>query len=168
MPKLIMMSGIPTCGKSTYVANGIDYSELSNEGYTYLSTDNYIQEKANKEGKTYDEIFDYTIKEATEEMNKLLEFAIQSNMNIVWDQTNLTVKARRKKLNKIPKNYEKIAVYRNIPLETAMIRNQERPGKIVPPNVLKDMYKVFEPPTLDEGFDKIVEFGEHCINEMQS
>ena len=168
MPKLIMMSGIPTCGKSTYVQNGIDYSELSDEGFTYLSTDNYIQEKAKKEGLTYDEIFDYTIKEATEEMYKLLEFAIQSKMNVIWDQTNLTVKSRRKKLKRIPKDYEKVAVYRKIPLETAMLRNQERPGKIIPPNTLRDMHKVFQPPTLDEGFDKVIEFGEHCINEMQS
>lgn len=168
MPKLIMMSGIPTSGKSTYVQNGIDYSEFSNEGYTYLSTDNYIQKKAEKEGKTYDEIFDYTIKEATEEMYKLLDFAIQSKMNIVWDQTNLTPKSRRKKLNKIPEDYEKVAVYRKIPLETAMIRNQERPGRTIPPTVLRDMYKVFQPPSLDEGFDKVIEFGEHCVNEMCS
>ena len=163
-----MMSGIPTSGKSTYVQNGIDYSEFSNEGYTYLSTDNYIQKKAEKEGKTYDEIFVYTIKEATEEMYKLLDFAIQSKMNIVWDQTNLTPKSRRKKLNKIPEDYEKVAVYRKIPLETAMIRNQERPGRTIPPTVLRDMYKVFQPPSLDEGFDKVIEFGEHCVNEMCS
>ena len=168
MPKLIMMSGIPTSGKSTYVQNGIDYSELSDEGFTYLSTDNYIQEKAKKEGLTYDEIFDYTIKEATEEMYKLLEFAIQSKMNVIWDQTNLTVKSRRKKLKRIPKDYEKVAVYRKIPLETAMLRNPERPGKVIPPNTLRDMHRVFQPPTLDEGFDKVIEFGEHCINEMQS
>lgn len=168
MPKLIMMSGIPTSGKSTYVQNGIDYSEFCDEGYTYLSTDNYIQKKAEKEGKTYDEIFNYTIKEATEELNKLLEYAIEKRMNIVWDQTNLTPKSRRKKLNKIPEDYEKIAVYRKIPLETAMIRNQERPGRTIPPTVLRDMYKVFQPPSIDEGFDKVIEFGENCVNEMCS
>lgn len=166
MPELVMMCGIPTSGKSTYVQQGLDYTDFFDTGYTFLSTDNYIEKKAKKEGKTYDEIFDYTIKEATEEMNKLLEFAIKNNMSIVWDQTNLTPKCRKKKLNKIPSHYTKIAVYNQITLEEAMIRNQKRPGKTIPPNVLRNMHKVFVPPTEEEGFDKIIQFGEQ--HEMQS
>ena len=98
-------------------------------------------------------------------MNKLLEFAIKNSMSIVWDQTNLTPKCRKKKLNKIPSHYTKIAVYNQITLEEAMIRNQKRPGKVIPPNVLRDMHKVFVPPTEEEGFDKVIQFGEQ--HEMQ-
>lgn len=166
MPNLVMMCGIPASGKSTYIQQGLDYTEFFNTGYTFLSTDNYIEDKAKKEGKTYNEIFDSTIKEATEEMNKLLEFAIQNNMSIVWDQTNLTPKVRKKKLSKIPESYTKVAVYNQISLEEAMKRNKNRTGKVIPQRVLIQMHSVFVPPTEEEGFDKVIQFGEQ--HEMQS
>lgn len=160
MPNLVMMCGIPASGKSTYIQQGLDYTDFFNTGYTFLSTDNYIEEKAKKEGTTYNEIFDRTIKEATEEMNKLLEFAIKNNMSIVWDQTNLTPKVRQKKLKKIPEHYTKVAVYGNISLEEAMKRNRGRTGKVVPQRVLIQMHSVFVPPTKEEGFDKVIQIGE--------
>jgi predicted kinase len=166
MPNLVMMCGIPASGKSTYIQQGLDYTDFFNTGYTFLSTDNYIEEKAKKEGTTYNEIFDCTIKEATEEMNKLLEFAIQNNMSIVWDQTNLTPKVRQKKLKKIPEHYTKVAVYNNISLEEAMKRNRNRIGKVIPQRVLIQMHSVFVPPTEEEGFDKVIQIGEQ--HEMQS
>jgi predicted kinase len=160
MPDLVMMCGIPCSGKSTYIQQGLDYASFFDTGYTFLSTDNYIEKKAKKERKSYNEIFDYTIKEATEEMNKLLEFAINNDMSIVWDQTNLTPKVRKKKIKKIPEHYTKIAVYNQISLEDAIKRNKNRTEKVIPKRVLIQMYSVFVPPTEEEGFDKIIRFGE--------
>lgn len=152
-PQLIMLCGIPTSGKSTYVENHL--LEVECFDYTILSTDSLIEGYARDNGTTYDEAFNLHIKNAQRLLTWNLGAAIGANQNIIWDQTNLTPKARKGKLALVPAHYKKTAVWFNISLEDAMIRNQTRPGKIIPPPVLKSMFRSFIPPALHEGFDKI-------------
>lgn len=152
---LIMLCGVPTCGKSTFASDGVRGID-GFSSFVILSTDNYIERKALKYGITYNEAFDKHIYEATKSLNESLKVAISFDKNIVWDQTNLTPKVRKKKLNKVPEHYTKIAVWFDVPLEEAMIRNQKRPGKVIPEHVLKSMHHSFMPPSLDEGFDDII------------
>lgn len=151
-PQLIMLCGIPTSGKSTYSEH---YAEHCN--YQVLSTDSLIESHARDNGTTYDEAFNLYIKNAQRLLTWNLGAAIRENQNIIWDQTNLTPKARKGKLALIPAHYKKVAVWFNVSLEDAMIRNQTRPGKIIPPPVLKSMFRSFVPPTLSEGFDEIIQ-----------
>jgi predicted kinase len=51
MSKVIIMSGISGSGKSTYIKN--HYPDA-----VVCSADHYFHDLANKEGKTYDEVFD--------------------------------------------------------------------------------------------------------------
>jgi predicted kinase len=148
-----MLCGIPTSGKSTYVDKllALDYWKNS----VVLSTDYYIDYYAKKEGKTYNEVFDQYITEATRMMEKLIPYAIDNGKNIIWDQTNLSVKARKKKLNKLPSHCHRGAVYFEIPLEEALERNNHREGKFIPKDILKRMYHQFEKPTVSEGFDYV-------------
>lgn len=149
-----MLSGIPTSGKSTYVSSLLEKPEFSNA--VVLSTDNYIQKIADQENLTYDEVFDKTIKEATKHLNLDLSEAIKNNRTIIHDQTNLTKKSRAKKLKKIPDNYKKICAYSIIDLEEAKKRNKTRPGKVIPLRVLMMMLEDFQIPTIDEGFDEVI------------
>lgn len=148
-----MLCGIPTSGKSTYVESLLKIDYWLNS--VVLSTDYYIDYYAKKVGKTYNEVFDDYVSVATDSMNKCLRFAIENNKNIIWDQTNLSVKARRKKLSKLPPNYSLGAVYFEISLEEALERNKHREGKFIPESILKRMYHQFEKPTVSEGFDYV-------------
>jgi predicted kinase len=89
-------------------------------------------------------------------MMKVLRQAIEDGKSIIWDQTNLTKKQRREKLKHIPDTYKKTAVYFIVDLKTALQRNTQRPGKVIPPEVLERMIKEYELPVLEEGFDEII------------
>jgi predicted kinase len=153
--ELIMMCGIPCAGKSTYIRRGVENSDMLDE-YVILSTDDYIEEYAKANNKSYNEVFDDVIGEATTKMYKDLDLAIQRGKSIIWDQTNLTKKSRKKKLSKIPGEYTKTAVVLPLELEDAFVRNSQRANKFIPRSVIHRMYHLFEVPTEDEGFDVIM------------
>jgi len=153
--ELIMMCGIPCAGKSSYIRRGTENTDVFDE-YVILSTDDYIEEYAKANGKTYNEVFDDVIGEATTRMYQDLELAIQRGKSIIWDQTNVSKKSRMKKLKKIPDTYTKTAVVLPISLEEAIIRNSQRANKFIPRSVITRMYHQFEMPTEDEGFDAIM------------
>lgn len=150
-----MLCGIPTSGKSTYLVKHL--LELECFDYTVLSTDSYIENRAMENNLTYNEVFEEFIKPAQKRLDFDLEHAVRGSRNIIWDQTNLTAKTRKSKLSRIPSNYHKVAVWFDISLEDAMIRNQQRPGKVIPGSVLKRMFYTFAPPTSSEGFDQITQ-----------
>lgn len=145
---LILLSGLPTSGKSSFVNSITQNNEWKDS--TILSTDNFIEQFAQAHQLTYDEVFDDTIKPATKQLNRDLENAVKDFRPIIWDQTNLTTKTRKKKLNKIPNSYTKIIVYFEITLEDALMRNQHRHGKVIPIDTMRSMYESFEIPTIEE------------------
>jgi predicted kinase len=149
-----MLCGIPTCGKTTYLIKYLQETDRYDD-YVVLSTDAFIDNRALENNITYDEAFGEYIHQASKRMMFDLKVATQNNKNIVWDQTNLTAQSRKAKLVNIPAHYRKIAVWFDLPLEEAMIRNQQRPGKVIPGNVLKRMFYTFMPPTEAEGFDAV-------------
>lgn len=153
MPTVYMMIGVPGSGKSTWIANqNFDWNKTM-----VVSTDAIIDQRAAAQGKTYSEVFQDEIKGATAQMNQNLKTAIANNMDIVWDQTNLTAKSRQGKLSQIPKNYRKVAVFFQTPNEKELHRRlQNRPGKTIPPNVVSSMLDQLQPPSKAEGFDEIV------------
>lgn len=151
---MIMLCGIPTCGKSTFVKNLLSQPRYADA--VVLSTDNYIEQVAQEQGKTYDEIFKKTISEATDFMWEQLKFAIFEGRDIIIDQTNLSRKTRKQKTSRVPADmYRKKAVYFEIPLKEALERNKHREGKFIPESVLKSMYHSFEIPNNTEDFEVI-------------
>ena len=153
MPELVMLCGIPTSGKSTYVEKlkKLDYWKDA----VVLSTDDYIEKQAQRCGLTYNQIFDDVIDNATRELELEFSMAKDKGKNIIWDQTNLSVKTRKKKLVKLPSFYPRGVIYFPISLEEALERNENREGKYIPKSVLKRMYHQFEVPTIEEGFDYV-------------
>lgn len=148
--ELIMLCGIPTSGKSTYVEKLKKISYWKDA--VVLSTDNYIEKIAQEHNTTYNEIFEDCISVATQQLELDFKTAVDDGRDIIWDQTNLSVKARRKKLSKLPSYYHRGAVYFEISLEEALERNKHREGKFIPESILKRMYHQFEKPTISEGF----------------
>lgn len=148
MPTLYMLIGVPGSGKTTWIKN-------NKHDAVVASTDLYIERYAMKTGKTYNDMFKELISVATDQMNKDVAYAVQSNKDIIWDQTNLTAKSRKSKLSKIPKNYRKVAVYFPVPPDLRD-RLASRPGKTIPDPVILSMINQLQAPTKEEGFDEIV------------
>jgi len=153
MPECVFLCGIPCSGKSTYAEKLKTIPYWSNS--VILSTDNYIEKYAKRVGQTYNEVFDDVIPDATRELEIEFNWAKSKGRNIIWDQTNLSVKTRRKKLSKLPSIYKRGVVYFTVSLEDALERNKHREGKFIPESILKRMWHQFEIPTLEENFDYV-------------
>lgn len=153
-PKLFMMIGLPGSGKSTF----IEHFPWDFDCTNILSTDDYIEDKAAAESKTYNEAFRDHIKAAEEYLEESLNFAVKyCEDHIIWDQTNLSKKTRARKLAKIPAKYEKIAIVCIASEDDLNTRREQREGKTIPAHILKSMAESFEYPTKEEGFDFIYE-----------
>jgi len=149
-----MLCGLPTSGKSTFVSKLLEEPAYKNS--VVLTTDSYIERVAKELNKTYNEVFEDSISEATRQLELALIEAKDRGKSLIWDQTNLTPKTRKKKLSKIPSSYARFAIWFDIALEDALERNQQRPGKMIPENVLRLMSERFVPPSCDEGFDVVI------------
>ena len=153
MPTYTMLVGVPGSGKSTWLAQQpIDWSNT-----VLASTDNEIERRAKAQGKTYSEVFQKEVKGATTAMNNTIRDALARGLNVIHDQTNLTVKSRASKLASVPDTYEKVAVVFPTPNDAELKRRLDsRPGKTIPANVVLAMKSQFQQPSEDEGFDSII------------
>jgi len=156
MPNLYMLVGVPASGKSTWLKNknivGVRCDPEANS--MIISTDDYIEENARRQNKTYNEVFNMSISWANEMADRDLEFAIENDLDIYWDQTNLNAKTRKKKLARVPSSYKKIAVVFPIPNREEWLRRLDsRPDKTIPRSIIVGMLRSFEMPTTAEGFD---------------
>jgi len=148
-----LLVGLPGTGKSTWTSKFkrknrnqiINKSIFENIGFkenlTVVSTDDIIQHIADEYRLTYNDVFDNVTYSFAEKMShKLAKFAFDRNDIIIWDQTNLTIKSRAKKLALVPSNYIKIAVVFGVPDDLPQ-RLQSRVGKHIPDNVMSGMIR---------------------------
>lgn len=162
-PICTVMVGLPGLGKSTLVEG-----MYKPDTFIY-STDAYIEGVASAQGKTYNEVFQETIEEATENMENFLQYAIEDGRDIIWDQTNLGVGKRRKIINRMKQAGYQVRGICIIPPEAGWLDDQKvwanrlrnRPGKTIPKNILTNMIESFTFPTVDEGFDMITFYDMH-------
>jgi predicted kinase len=153
MPKAFILVGVPGSGKSTWISKApVDWNNT-----VIASTDNYVEQEAKRQNKTYSEVFKDVMPDAVNHMAKTVVDAVRNKQDIIWDQTSTTRHTRAKKLRMLPSNYETIAVVFPTPDKKELIRRLgSRPGKTIPDEVVNDMITRWEEPTEDEGFDKII------------
>lgn len=157
MPSLYLLVGVPGSGKSTWIKNQFDQGFFNKDTHVVISTDDYIERYARALGKTYNEVFEEAIDLATTEANRSLDNAVALDRHIIWDQTNTTVKARARKINRVPNSYTKLALVFKTPDDAELKRRLEsRPGKVIPRRVMHQMKKGFEFPTVEEGFYEVL------------
>jgi predicted kinase len=145
-----MLIGVPASGKSTWREQFFETNRAM-----IISTDDTLEDIAATQNKTYNDVFKDNIKFANKLMDIHMRVALESDMDIVWDQTNLTVKSRKGKLDKVPEHYEKIAVVFLTPEDAEWQRRLDRPGKSIPQNILLGMRDSMQFPDPEEGFDRI-------------
>lgn len=151
-PILLMMIGVPGSGKST-LANKLMLDILDFHAY-YASTDEYIDAWAKDHGRVYHDVFTNLIKQATKDVEEKVREAVANHWDVCWDQTNISKKTRARKLKFFNEDYKKVAVNMLMPFNLQE-RLDSRPDKYIPKDVIEQMIKDYQPPSLDEGFDEL-------------
>lgn len=151
---IYILVGPPASGKSTWIQK-----EFQGECHV-VSTDDIIQEIADKDGKTYNETFAKYIKAAEEIMWQEFDRMVTGGYTpIIVDRTNMNRKARARFINRLRthRNDYKIhaVVFPKPEDEEYEYRLHNRPGKTIPEAVINGMLAAFQMPTADEGFDTV-------------
>ena len=151
MPKCYQLIGVPGAGKSTWITK----QEWAKD-CVVVSTDEFVEAYAKQQGKTYNEVFDAYMSLAVQLMADKVVKAHEEGKDIIWDQTSMSIKSRKRKFNML-RDYEHIAVVFKTPEPDELKRRLDsRPGKNIPDHVMKSMMDNFDMPTTDEGFSEIV------------
>ena len=151
MSKLIMMMGVPGCGKSTWIKNHMAGTD------EWISRDT-IRFALLKEGEDYfaheTEVFDVFVDK--------IAYALKVGLTVWADATHLNKKSRAKVLDKVRKFADEVEiVWINPPLEIAIEQNDKREGRAwVKHGIIRRMWFSIEKPRKEEGFDKITIIGE--------
>lgn len=150
MSKVYVLVGVPGAGKSTWVEN-----QLWAKDCVYVSSDKLIEEEAERQGKTYNDVFKDYINEAIALMLDQVIAARDEGKDIIWDQTSVSVKSRKKKFQMLP-DYEHIAVVFDTPDRAELEKRlASRPGKSIPWEIVDSMISNFEMPSEEEGFKEV-------------
>lgn len=150
MATCYQLIGVPGSGKTTWAKNQNWFADCA-----YVSTDKWVEFFAEQTGLTYSEAFPMFIETAVACMLREVEVAKQHNRDIIWDQTSISSKSRKKKFDVLP-DYEHIAVVFLTP--DAVELNQRlgsRPGKLIPDHIIKQMIKDFQMPSSEEKFKEL-------------
>jgi predicted kinase len=150
MSTCYQLVGVPGAGKSTWIKD-----QIWALGLTVVSTDSWVELEAQRQGKTYSEVFTDYMPTAVDLMAKQVVRARELGHTIIWDQTSTTIASRAKKFRMLP-DYEHIAVVFKTPEHTELMRRlSSRLGKEIPEHVIASMIASWEEPTEEEGFKEI-------------
>jgi predicted kinase len=149
MPNVIFFVGVSGSGKTTYA------QQISNDTTLRISGDDILEEWARDAGISYQDAYIAWSQKSKDEVLSRVEWAIENNANILWDQTNLSWVERETRMNMFPDTYTKIAVAFEMP-DDVLKDYASRTEKNVPEAILQAQKEAYERPDYDEGFDKIV------------
>jgi predicted kinase len=150
MSKVYVMVGVPGSGKSTWIKNQFWVDDC-----VIVSSDQLIEAEAERQGKTYNDVFKDYINTAISLMLDQVIAAREEGKDIIWDQTSVNVKSRRKKFKMLP-DYEHIAVVFDTPSSDELAKRLDsRAGKSIPWEVVNSMIDTFEMPTEEEGYKEV-------------
>jgi predicted kinase len=153
MTILYVLVGVPGSGKTTWIG----HQKFDWDKTVIVSTDKLVEQYASSLSKTYNEVFNDYMPTAVELMAAEARQAFSKDKTVVWDQTSTSVATRAKKLRMAPEHYTKIAVVFELPRPEVHKKFLDRPGKTIPEEVLLSMINNFVYPTIDEGFDRIID-----------
>jgi predicted kinase len=141
-PIFLMVVGLPGSGKSTYI-------DKYYSNYSVHSSDAIREELS---GDVNNQDINVRVFEI---LHKRVKEDLLQGKNVVYDATNISWKRRKAfltELNKIP--CRKSCILMATPFELCVERNKQR-ERVVPYHVIERMYKNFDIPWYNEGWDDI-------------
>ncbi|MCL4440318.1 MAG: AAA family ATPase [Eubacteriales bacterium] len=146
--KLRMLCGIPGSGKSTLVKRLPGY---------VVSTDSIRRFLWQDEAVIKHDSLVFSLAE------NIVEYLLSRKEDVIFDATNLTAAKRSNFVNLAKKTKASVDLHWvNCLLHIAIKRNSGRERK-VPEKIIISLYKSFQRPTAEEGFDAIKVYG-HDLN----
>ena len=156
-PLLVMLVGLPGSGKSTAAVRLAEAIRSQGRAVDIVGTDAYLEAEARRRGLSYAKVFAEDYDAAKRRMREQAREAIRQRRSVIWDQTNLTMKARNLRLRLFPEEYLRIAAVMPTPDHKAWEHNLSRPpGRAVPRDVFDRMRAEFQRPSMEEGFKMFV------------
>jgi putative nucleotidyltransferase with HDIG domain len=144
-PTLELLCGVSHSGKSTYLSKLNDF-----EGVV-ISRDALVMKYG--KGDSYAQCWDSLDSDKHEQINSeiadIFNQALLQESNIIVDMMNLSVKSRKKWLEKLPGSYTKSITLFLTPLSVLKQRNKN--GKNISSEAIDQMIKSFEYPTYAEA-----------------
>ena len=154
-PLLVMLVGLPGSGKSTAAGRLVSAIRSQGRACEIVGTDACLETEAVRRGLSYARIFaDAEQRDlANALMWKQAKEAVCKRISVVWDQTNLTLITRRRRLRLFPADYLRIAAVMPTAADEAWARNLARgPERAVPAGAFRRMQAEFCRPSREEGF----------------
>lgn len=146
MSKFVMTVGMPASGKSYF-------AEREREKGAVIISSDAIREEL------YSDVNDQSHNaEVFDVMKKRTIAALRNGDYVIYDATNLNAKRRinfLKELRREVKEFEAICIVFVVPYEECCERNKNR-ERTVPDYVMERMYKNFQPPFYEEGWDALL------------
>ena len=145
---LVVTVGLPSSGKTSWVDDFI--GENQGKAIDVISSDKIREEVFNdiEDQNHNSEVFDL--------MKRRTKESLSQGHVAIYEATNISSKRRRALLNELNKYYDKaICLFKYKRLSACQIDNEKR-DREVPSNVIDRMYRNFEIPHKNEGFDEII------------
>ncbi len=150
-PVLYVLVGLPGSGKTHWIQEQL---KTWASDVKHVSTDPYIEQYVKDHDLNWSEGFPLCIDYAITCMMRDVAEARAAGLDIMWDQTSLTMEARKRKLSALPEYYS-VAVIVPQPSDLNQ-RLQARGGqRLITPNIIKTMQTTYIRPTRLEGFHEI-------------
>ena len=140
-PTLYLLTGVPGAGKTTWAKQ--------HSQYEYIGSDEIRRELFGKELtlRGYRKVHKIMLQRAKE--------CLAQGKDVVIDSAHISIRSRRKVLAAIPEGIIKIAVHIDTPVCQALVHNRRR-ERHVPRLGSIISGKRLVPPTVSEGFDKVI------------
>ena len=152
-PLLIMLVGLPGSGKSTAAGRLACTIRSQGRPCEIIGTDAYLEKEAARRGLPYATIFAEQFDIADAVMWRQAKEAIRRRISVIWDQTNLTVNGRCRRLCLFPRDYLRIAAVMPAADDKAWERNLARGSdRAVPEDTFNRMRAEFCRPSEEEDF----------------
>ncbi|ELS34002.1 MULTISPECIES: AAA family ATPase [Pseudanabaena] len=163
MASVIILIGVPASGKSSLAEKMMRASNQNNQIQTKLISPDRIRASLYGSAATQG---DWA--EIWEQIQQEFTNAAKSQQSVIYDATNYKREYRKNIIYLAKENGFKpiTGIWLNVPLWICLSRNETR-DRVVPDDIVVDMYRTlsYTPPTLSEGFDRILFRDEKLDNE---
>lgn len=166
-PQFTMLVGLPGSGKSMYAnQKSFEFDSIISFGpnHKVFSSDALREELL---GDATDQTNNQKV---FQELHKRIKDALRNGDNAVYDACNISSKRRRGFLEELKNiNCSKVCVVMATPYAQCL-RNNENRERVVPKEVIRNMYLKWQTPHWFEGWDRIqlnMCYNAHLINPVQ-